>query len=56
MRETTAHLYFIENNMVEREMFLICFRSDAPEEMREDGHRRQEELALDKSMERFFLV
>lgn len=56
MREITVCLYSVENNQVERIIFLMCFWSNALE-VREDGHGIQgEELALDRSVENFFLV
>lgn len=34
----TACLYSVENNLVERVKFLICFWNDVLKEVREDGH------------------
>ena len=56
MREITVCLYSVENNQVERIIFLMCFWSNALE-VREDGRGTQgEELALDRRVENFFLV
>ena len=57
MRGITICLYSVENNLIERVTFLMCFQSSVLEEVREDGHGTQgEELALDRNMKNVFLI
>lgn len=51
MKNITESLYSVENNLVEEVNLLVCFWSNDLEEMREDGHSRQDELAFDGSVE-----
>lgn len=51
VRNITASVYSVENNLVEEIKLLICFWSNALEETREDGYSGQEELTLDGNVE-----
>lgn len=51
------YILYSENNLVVGVEFLMCFWSNALEEVREDKVSRQgEELALDRNVESFFFI